>query len=98
MKHSIIKTDNYLLVADDSEIAIGDTLLVESPELEALDIRKVNDYYNEQFLFEGNGQIHMDYCKKIIAHAPINDAPIIEGIKQLPLPPNVHLLKTKNKS
>ena len=93
MKHSIIKTDHYLLVVNDSEIAIGDTVLVDCSELEVLDIRKVNDYYNEQFLFEGNGQIHMDYCKKIIAHAPINGAPILEGIEQLPTPPNTHLLK-----
>lgn len=92
MTYKITKTNNYLLVVDDSEIAIGDTVLVDCSELEVLDIRKVNDYYNEQFLFEGNNQIHMDYCKKIIAHTPINGAPILEGIEQLPTPPNIHLL------
>jgi hypothetical protein len=84
MTHSIIKTDNYLLVVDDSEIAIGDTVLVDCSELEVLDIRKVNDYYNEQFLFEGNGQIHMDYCKKIISHLPLNNSPVLEGVDLLP--------------
>jgi len=84
MTHSIIKTDNYLLVVDDSEIAIGDTVLVDCSELEVLDIRKVNDYYNEQFLFEGNGQIHMDYCKKIISHLPLNNSPILKGVDLLP--------------
>jgi hypothetical protein len=84
MTHSIIKTDNYLLVVDDSEIAIGDTVLVDCSELEVLGIRKVNDYYNEQFLFEGNGQIHMDYCKKIISHLPLNNSPVLEGVDLLP--------------
>jgi hypothetical protein len=71
-------------VVDDSEIAIGDTVLVDCSELEVLDIRKVNDYYNEQFLFEGNNQIHMDYCKKIIAHLPLNNSPILTGVALLP--------------
>jgi len=64
MKHSIIKTDNYLLVVNDSEIAIGDTVLVNCSELEVLDIRKVNDYYNEHELtphieYHRNGNVYI---------------------------------------
>ncbi len=84
MTHKLIHTKDYLLVVDDSEICTGDTVLVNCTELEVLDIRQVTDYYNEQFLFDKSSQIHMDYCRKIIAHLPLNDSPILEGVDLLP--------------
>ena len=85
MTHKLIRTPNYLLVVDDSEIKEGGFVLVSCSELNIIETRKVKDYYNEQFLFDGGGQIHMDYCKKIIAHLPLNDSPILEGVDLLPL-------------
>jgi len=84
MKHNLIKTDNYLLVVDDSEIKEGNIVYVDCSEIEVRDIRKVKDYYNEQFLFDGGGQIHINYCKKIIAHLSLNGAPVLEGVPLLP--------------
>jgi hypothetical protein len=51
MTYEIIHTSDYLLVVDDSEIKKGDFVYVDCPEIEVKDIREVNDYYNEQFLF-----------------------------------------------
>lgn len=73
MKLIKFKADHYLIV-DDSDIEIGDLVYVNCPELETKDIRQVKDYYNEQFLFENGGQIHIDYCQKI-THSTIPIAP-----------------------
>ena len=68
MTHKLIKTDNYLLVVDDSEI-------------------KVEDYfYSIRGIIE---QAIIDYPKNehhgvIIAHLPLNDSPILEGVDLLP--------------
>jgi hypothetical protein len=73
MKHKLIKTENYLLVVDDSEIK-------ESR------LRYIFD--NRQGL---NGFIHQvsvvldsKLCPEIIAHLPLNNAPILEGVPLLP--------------
>jgi hypothetical protein len=84
MKKEIIYTADYALVVSDEEIKEGDLVFVDCSEVEVQDIRKVKDYYNEQFLFENGGQIHIDYCKKVIAHRPLKDGPILEGITLLP--------------
>ena len=88
MKHNLIKTDNYLLVVDDSEIKEGNIVYVDCSEIEVRDIRKVKekvkDYYNEKFLFDGGGKIHIIYSKKIIAHLPLNGAPVLEDVPLLP--------------
>lgn len=84
MKNKLIHTPNYLLVVDDSEIKEGDFVLVSCSELEVIETLKVKGYYNEQFLFDDGSQIHMDYCKKIISHLPLNDSPILEWVDLLP--------------
>lgn len=65
MKHNIIKTDNYLLVVDDSEIKVEEW------------------FYNPNF-----NEIGINHnpcgCKKIIAHLPLNNSPILEGVSLLP--------------
>ena len=73
MKHKLIKTDNYLLVVDDSGIK-------ESR------LRYIFD--NRQGL---NGFIHQvsvvldsKLCPEIIAHLPLNNSPILEGVFLLP--------------
>ena len=64
MTHKLIKTANYLLVVDDSEIKEGDYTFQEASNL----ISKYNNAYS----------------KKIIAHLPLNNSPILEGVDLLP--------------
>jgi hypothetical protein len=55
-----------IYIASDEEIKEGDYVVVSCSEIEIEEVRLVIGYYNEQFLFDDRGQIHMDYCKKII--------------------------------
>jgi len=77
MTHKIIKTDNCLLVVDDSEIKIGDIVLEKYVDgtigLEQIDT--LND-------------IHSLLHKKIIAHLPLNGASTLNGVDLLPPLPN----------
>ncbi len=68
MKHKLIKIDNYLLVVDDSEI---------------------KDYYYDFFVNKlkhsgGDKYAKSDIAKQVIAHLPLNNAPILEGLPLLP--------------
>jgi hypothetical protein len=67
MKHEIIKTDNYLLVVDNSEIKVGDYTY---HHIKGIYTSVVNGGYTNQ--------------KKIIAHLPLNNSPIFEGVDLLP--------------
>ena len=71
MTHKLIKTDNYLLVVDDSEIKDGDWFLNTLQK----NVYKNNiKYYN----------VDKDYLKKVIAHLPLNNSTILQGIDLLP--------------
>lgn len=70
MTHQIIKTDNYLLVVDESEIKAGDFYLLIPANL---------------VLFSRSGlPINIREWAKIIYHLPLNNAPILEGVPLLP--------------
>jgi hypothetical protein len=70
MKHNIIKTENYLLAIDDSEIKEGDWIY-ES------DSNSVN--------IAGRGYHNFTQSDaKITAHLPLNNSPILEGVDLLP--------------
>jgi len=69
MKHEIIKTENYLLIVDDSEIKESDYSFYWD------DVLKVQIGVNYS-----NPKAH----KKIIAHLPLNNSPILEGVDLLP--------------
>ena len=76
MKHNIIKTENYLLVVDKSEIKEGDWLyhFVHGIRL-----------FNEQETKNFDSKTYSDKnWKKIIAHLPLNNSPILEGVDLLP--------------
>lgn len=74
MKHDIIKTDNYLLVVDESEIKEGNFVCnIQRPYISPCDSIDVG-YYNRR----------NDVFKKIIAHLPLNGSPILEGVDLLP--------------
>jgi hypothetical protein len=75
MKHNIIKTNEYLLVCDDSEIKVGDYIydldlqkIVIANDLKTITSKSTNCWY----------------YKKIIAHHPLNGAPILDDIAVLP--------------
>ena len=72
MQHNIIKTENYLFVVDESEIKEGDWCLADIP---------AGDFYG---IVKYNGAFAKHYYKKIIAHLPINNSPILEGVDLLP--------------
>ena len=70
MTHNIIKTENYLLVVDDSEIKEGDWIY-ES------DSNSVN--------IAGKGYHNFTQSDaKITAHLPLNNSPVLEGVPLLP--------------
>jgi hypothetical protein len=66
IKKELIKTDNYLLVVDDSEIKVGDV---------------ITDKYNVWTWKDDSSLLGR---KKVIAHLPLNNSPIIEGLPLLP--------------
>lgn len=74
MKHNIIKTDNYLLVVDESEIKVGDWYYVP----------RTNKAYKCQY---DPTELEMEKrfgVRKVIAHLPLNFSPILEGVPLLP--------------
>jgi len=73
MKHSIIKTDNYLLVVNDSEIKEGDYRVnIQRNTIHLVD--EEPSYFNKR----------NDVFKKIISHLPLNNSPVLEGVDLLP--------------
>jgi len=68
MKKELIKTENYLLVVDDSAIKVGDWFLTDDKRI-------------EQSAPDWNPR---EWHKKILAHLPLNDSPILEGVPLLP--------------
>ena len=72
MAHKLIKTDNYLLVVDDS-LTIGKGYALNTS------YKLLLKYNTDQHLAYSN-----DIVKKIIAHLPLNGSPILEGVDLLP--------------
>ena len=70
MKHELIKTNEYLLIVDDSEIKIGDLYLNQTGNV------------FEKFTYRIPSSGH--WCKKIIAHLPLHIATVLEGVDLLP--------------
>ena len=68
MKYDIIKTDDYLLIVDQSEIKEGDFLWSFSNTRIVVAVKSTELY------------IH---SKKIIAHLPLNGSSILEGVDLL---------------
>lgn len=76
MKKTIVKTDNYLLIVDDSEIKKGDLILTPYGK-----VVKALDVHTTKFTRVGTA---LNDCQKIIAHLPLNDSPVLEGVMLLP--------------
>jgi hypothetical protein len=69
MTHPIIKTENYLLVVDDSEIKQSDWICNEE---------------REPYIVKCIGKGSLRGWAKITYHLPLNNAPILEGVPLLP--------------
>ena len=69
MEHKLIQTENYLLVVDDSEIKYDDHFIDEYKMLYMLKNGSIETYKS---------------AKKVIAHLPLNNSPILEGVDLLP--------------
>lgn len=74
MKKELIKTEDYLLVVDDSKIKEDDYRVNIQRYYVKLADKEGLDYYNKR----------SDVFKKAIAHLPLNDSPILEGVPLLP--------------
>ena len=73
MKKEIVYTDKYALILSDEEIKEGDYRVnIQRSTIHFVD--EEPSYFNKR----------NDVFKKIIAHLPLSDAPIIEGVPLLP--------------
>jgi len=70
MNHELIQTENYLLIVDDLEIKVGDLYLNQTGNV----IEKLT------YRIPSSGH----WCKKIIAHLPLKNSPVLEGVDLLP--------------
>lgn len=84
MTHKIIKTENYLLVVDDSEIKDGDYFYFKHGIVTK--IYKADDVEQKVSIENFEHDRHFNYkeCKCIVAHLPLNGSPILEGVDLLP--------------
>ena len=74
MEHKIINTGNYLLIVDDSEIKVGDFYYEHT---------QINPDRFE--IFKRSVDIEsIENSKKVIAHLPLNNSPILKVIDLLP--------------
>ena len=69
MKHNIIKTENYLLVVDDSEIKYDDHFI---------------DEYKMLYMLKNESTEKHKSVKKVISHLPLNNSPVLERVPLLP--------------
>jgi hypothetical protein len=79
MTHKLIKTDNYLLVVDDSEIKLGDWIYDSDCQREDYKVVIANKSRVETSKVDA-----CNYYHKIIAYLPLNGSPILEGVDLLP--------------
>jgi hypothetical protein len=81
MKHKIIKTENYLLVVDDSEIKEDDWVFNSHKVEFAPQIYKMPPHPIEGEWWD---EEELSTTKKITFHLPLNNAPVLEGVPLLP--------------
>ena len=72
MEKTIVKTDNYLLVVDDSEIKDVRPYKGKWQLEKGYILNKFPDYLTD-----------LSECKLVIAHLPLNDSPSLEGVPLL---------------
>jgi len=87
MKHEIIYTDDYALIVSDEEMVEGDYALLKNKDYfeiqKALPSCLKNSFRNAE-CWNAENRVHNTGHRKIIAHRPLTDAPILEGVPLLP--------------
>ena len=83
MKHEIIYTDDYALIVSD-EYILSNTYILH----DYLHYNKIHfcvSCSEEEIHIKGDlPSLFREDCKKVIAHRPLTDAPILEGVPLLP--------------
>jgi hypothetical protein len=84
MTHKLIKTENYLLVVDESEIKEDDYFFFKQGIVTK--VYKSDSVEQKVSIenFEHDRVFNYKECKKIISHLPLNGSPILEGVPLLP--------------
>ena len=80
MIHKIIPTNNYLLVVSDEEIKIGDYCYTKGTSM----IHEGVGVVTEEVIKDNKSKRFGLSFVKIIAHLPLNDSPILQGVDLLP--------------
>jgi len=93
MIHKLIKTENYLLVVDDSEIKEGDcgyngnmwkVTHIGKESNESFGLMYAKEYGLDKLGYGKTILTLPKNLKKAIAHLPLNNSPILEGVPLLP--------------
>jgi hypothetical protein len=93
MTHELIKTENYLLVVDDSEIKEGDcgyngnmwkVTHIGKESNESFGLMYAKEYGLDKLGYGKTILTLPKNLKKAIAHLPLNNSPILEGVPLLP--------------
>jgi hypothetical protein len=93
MTHKLIKTDNYLLVVDESEIKEGDcgyngnmwkVTHIGKESNESFGLMYAKEYGLDKLGYGKTILTLPKNLKKAIAHLPLNNSPILEGVPLLP--------------
>lgn len=78
MTYDIIKTDNYLIIIDDSEIKEGNWCIANGITYNNIIVKYMKSPCPPPYVS------NLSILKKIIAHLPLNDSPILDGVDLLP--------------
>jgi hypothetical protein len=95
MFHNLIKTreylrvlggegteHEYLLVLSDDPLVVGDTFFNSDTNYIGMTVERAGSFWICEGLV---GEFHLlSLAKKIIAHLPLNNSPILEGVPLLP--------------
>jgi len=77
MIHDIIKTNNYLIIVDDSEIKEGDLCIANGVTYNNTIVKYMKSPCPPPYVS------NLSILKKIIAHLPLNISPVLEGVDLL---------------
>ena len=78
MRYNIIQTENYLIIIDDSEIKEGDWCLANGATYNNTIVKYLKSPCPPPYVS------NLSILKKIIAHLPLNNSPILDGVDLLP--------------
>ena len=74
MTHKIIQTQDYLLVVDENQISVNGEIGY---------YKDCNVFQTYQSKLDLTGNIYKHF-KKVLAHLPLNNSPVLEGVNLLP--------------